>query len=162
MFLCCPSSPILFPLSTCFLNVRPCPVGWATCPERVQVWTRKENGSPRLLSWQVYSNMPPSLPQLKGHSEKLDKEQTALEKIEAKADPRQEISTRGIYFLCECDWWLENRAEEPRSWLLAPFCRLLHADPDPGLPSCSSSHFPLGREQLCFVFCFVCFLLFRK
>lgn len=36
------------------------------------------------------------------------------------------VSTRGIYFLCECGWWLENGAEEPRSWLLALFCRLLH------------------------------------
>lgn len=33
-------------------------------------------------------NVPPCLPQLKSYGEKLDKEQAALEKVEAKADPR--------------------------------------------------------------------------
>lgn len=70
----------------------PPPPSSSSCPllakSGVQGWARGGNWKPHLLSCPVPSKVLPTLSQLKSYSEKLDQEQAALEKIEAKADPR--------------------------------------------------------------------------
>lgn len=82
-----PPHPIF--LSTCFLSVQLNPVGSATCQKWGTGGARGKNGTaPSSALPNLQQRCLHSLLQLKSYSEKLDKEEAALKKIESKADPR--------------------------------------------------------------------------
>ena len=151
IFLYGPSSPILCLWSTCFLNARPCPVGWAACLERARVWAGR--GVEALASC---PGKPPATCLLLSHSSRV----TARNWTKPIRGRRPQHVGFIFSVIMGGGWGAGLRSPGHSCWRRS--ASYFTADPDPGLPSSSSSHFPLGQEQLCFVFCFVCFLVFRK
>lgn len=142
MFVLSLSPPV--PLVHLF-SVWPCPVGWATCPEReAQVWARKENGSPRLCPGrlQQHSSFSP-------HSSRVTVRNwtRADSSREDRGQSWSEVGDLNTWYLFSLWVWL---VVGEQGWGPGHSCwrrsaRLLHADRDPGLPSSSSLPLPLGR-----------------